>query len=372
MERPRVRYLDAQPYGDKFLITDPFGVSEPVVVTPELVLVMSLMDGTKTEEEIREAFTRRTGMLLPPDVYREILTNLDRNYLLMNKRFEERINSMRMELLNGGVMRASHAGEAYPKESQSLRDFLNSSLKSEERENPLGILVPHMDMRVAIDTYGKVYGRVSRKPELVVILGVSHYMHEMPFSACPLDLETPLGRLETDREVIERLRDSFSYDIFQDILSYRKEHSIEFQAVFVKHLFPEAKALPLIVSYGEEEFLKDVARKIASSIEDRDVLVISSVDMSHVGRKFGDEASYDPSERDREYMGLLSKLDGEGAFNLLKKDNNRTRIDGQFTNFVFVELMKILGASSGREIDYQVYHEEPTDSKVSYAGMSFS
>ncbi|MDQ7083011.1 MAG: AmmeMemoRadiSam system protein B [Aquificota bacterium] len=177
-----------------------------------------------------------------------------------------------------------------------------------------------MDMRVAVDTYGAVYGRLDVNPETVVILGVSHYLHETPFSACPLDLKTPLGVLKSDREVIERLRSMFSYDIFRDILSYTKEHSIEFQSVFVKRLFPEAKVVPLIVSYGEEDLLKDIAQKIAKAVEDRDVLIISSVDMSHVGKKFGDPASYDPSPRDREYISLLKDMKNEEAFRLLKSD----------------------------------------------------
>jgi AmmeMemoRadiSam system protein B len=372
MERPRLRYLDAQPYGDRFLITDPFGISEPVVVTPEMLLLMSLMDGSRTLEDIKADFFRRTGTLINKEELQSVLDALDRNYLLLNKRFKSKLRELREEMLSKEVKEPFHAGEAYPEKPEELKKFLESSLKREEKETPLGILVPHMDMRVAIDTYGAVYGRVSSKPETVVILGVSHYIHETPFSALPLDLNTPLGKLEVDRDSINRLRDLFDYDIFQDVLSYQKEHSIEFQTPFIKYLFPEAKVIPLIVSYGSEDFLKGVAQKIALSLKEKEVLIVSSVDMSHVGRKFGDPASYDPSPRDKEYIGFLRELDGGGAFKLLSSDNNRTRIDGQFTNLVFTELLKILGASSGREIDYRIYHEEPTDSKVSYAGMSFS
>ena len=372
MDRPRVRYLEVQPHGDKYLLTDPMGISEPVVVTGELLLIMSLMDGTRNEDDIKREFTARTGMVLTSDILRDILKNLDRNLMLLNENFESRLESMKREALGRAFKEPFHAGEAYPGEPQELRNFIEGSLRDGEKESPLGILVPHMDMRVAIDTYGKVYGRLNVNPDTVVILGVSHYIHETPFSACPVDLKTPIGTLEVDREAIEKLREKFSYDIFYDILSYEKEHSIEFQTVFVKHLFPEAKAVPLIVSYGDESSLRDIAEKIASSLGDKEVLIISSVDMSHVGKKFGDPASYDPSERDREYIGLLSELRGEEAFKLLKTDNNRTRIDGQFTNLVFTELLKLLGAKEGKEIDYQIYHEEPTDSKVSYAGMSFS
>ncbi len=372
MDRPRVRFVEVQPYGDRFLIRDPYGLTPLLAVSPHLLLLMSLMDGTKDEKDIKAEFFKRTGNILTTEEYREVLKLLDENLLLLNGRFQKALQDLKSSMLSSKVLKPFHAGEAYPEDPEELRKFLDSSLERSEKDTPLGILVPHMDMRVAISTYGKVYGRVGWRPETVLILGVSHYFHETPFSVCPLDLETPLGTLETDREVIERLRKSFEYDIFQDILSYRMEHSIEFQAVFVKHLFPKAKVVPAIVSYGDEESLKGIAQKLAKALKDREVLIVSSVDMSHVGRKFGDPFSYDPSFRDKEYIKHLERLDSSSAFRLLESDKNRTRIDGQFTNYVFTELLKELGVKEGREVDYQIYHEEPTDSKVSYAGMTFS
>lgn len=371
MDRPRVRFVDVKPLQDRFLVTDPYGLFKPLVVSQELLLIMALMDGTRSEADIKAEFFKRTGRLLTSEEYREVLKILDENLLLLNWRFESRLKAERERLIGSGVLKPHHAGEAYPLDPEELRRFLDSSLREERKEKPIGILVPHMDMRVALDTYGRVYSKVDRNPETVIILGVSHYLHQTPFSVCPLDIETPLGRIERDREIIDRLRKEFEYDLFADVLSYRMEHSIEFQAVFVKHLYPEAKVVPAIVSFGNKETLREIAKRIYNAIGDRDVLIISSVDMSHVGRKFGDLQSYDPSFRDREYIKFLSRLDSDGAFDLLESDNNRTRIDGQFTNFVFTEVLKLLGAKEGKEIDYSIYEERETDSKVSYAGMLF-
>ena len=372
MERPRVRFLDVQPYGDQFLLRDPYRLSPPLVVSPQLLLLMSLMDGSRNESEIKAEFFKRTGNILSTEDYREVLRLLDENLLLLNERFERALKELRENMLASKVLKPYHAGEAYPSDPEELKRFIDSSLEASDKDSPVGILVPHMDMRVAIKTYGKVYGRVGWKPDTVVVLGVSHYIHETPFSVCPLDIETPLGVLETDKEVVEKLRESFEHDIFQDILSYRMEHSIEFQAVFVKRLFPKAKVVPALVSYGNEDSLKEIAQRISHAIKGRDALIISSVDMSHVGKKFGDPFSYDPSFRDKEYIKLLEKLESSSAFKLLESDNNKTRIDGQFTNYVFTEVLKELGVKEGKEIDYDVYNEEPTDSKVSYAGMTFS
>ncbi|MDQ7038232.1 MAG: AmmeMemoRadiSam system protein B [Aquificota bacterium] len=373
MERPKVRYLNVQPFGDRFLVTDPLGVSDTMIVARELLILMSLMDGNRTREDIKVDFLRITGRIITEEELSQVINMLDENLLLLSDRFRERIERMRSEVLSSGIRKPAHAGEAYPSEGEKLEAFLRESLKGDGVLRPRGVIVPHMDLRVARHTYGSVYGRIDRSyVKKVLVLGVSHYLHETPLSACPLDFETPIGRVEVDREVLEKLRASFDHDIYQDILSHIREHSIEFQTLYVKLLFPEAKIIPLIVSYGEPEDLREMARKIAESVGDHEgLLVVSSVDLSHVGKKFGDPMSYDPSGRDREYMDLLCGMKNEEAFDLLRKDGNRTRIDGQFTNFVFIELMKILGSGGGEVVDYGIYEERATDSKVSYAGAVF-
>jgi len=371
MKAPRARYLNVQPCGGGFLLSDPYGISAQVVVAPQMLLLLSLMDGKRSEEDIRAEFLRRTGTLLTKEEFREILSFLDREGYLLSEEFFRRLEEKKKRVLDAGIREPFYAGSAYPTEAQDLRLFIEKNLRTEEKEEPLGILVPHMDLRVAAPTYGKVYGRVARKPETIVVMGVAHYIHETHLSVCPLSFKTPLGTLEVDREIVERLRSLFDHDIFHDILSYEREHSVEFQMIFLRHLFPEAKIVPLIVSSGEEDLLRKTAEKITRAIEDRDVMLVASVDLSHVGRKFGDERSYDPSFRDRAYLDLLSALDSEASFRLLASDQNRTRIDGQFTNFVFLEILKNLGARRGKEIDYSSHYEEATDSVVTYAGMTF-
>ncbi len=371
MEKPKVRFLNIQPLGDKFLITDPLGLSEPIVVTLPFVLILSLMDGTRTHEDIKAEFLRRTGSILTSEDLKTVIETLDKLYFLLNDRFEEKLKQEREKILSAGVKTPSHAGEAYPKDPKELEKFLKGSLLEIPKVKAKGLLVPHMDMRVALPTYGIGYSAVDADPETVVVLGVSHYFHATPLSVCPLDFETPLGRVEVDKEVVDKLQKLFDHDLFEDILAYKNEHSVEFQMPFVKLLFPKAKVVPMIVSYGEKDFLKEASEKIVKALEGRDFLVISSVDMSHVGRKFGDPHSYDPSPRDKEYLDLLSKMKNEEAFDLLASDNNRTRIDGQFTNFVFLEILSLVGSQEGKTLDYKIYHEDPTDSKVSYASMVF-
>jgi len=374
--KPKVRFIDVKPYGEKFLLSDPVGISPPLLITPELLFILSLLDGSREIREVQAEFLKRSGKIITYDELLEIINFLDENFLLYNERFINKLREEKQKLLQKGYREPSHAGEAYPDEPEELKSFIENTLQYGENflENAVGIIVPHMDLRVANKVYGKVYSLIKNKnPDLVVLLGVSHYFHETPFSVLPLDLKTPFGLLKVDNQRIKELRDMFEYDLFHDILAYKQEHSIEFQTIFLNYLFPEVKVVPAIVSYGDEKLLKEIAKKITLVIENSsNPLIISSVDFSHVGKKFGDSASYDPSFRDTEYIELLKGLKNEEAFKLLLSDNNKTRIDGQYTNFVFLEILKNLGVKKGKLIDYEIYHEDFTDSKVSYAGMVFS
>ena len=371
--RPKIRFLDIQPYGDRFVINDPLGISQPLLISGEMLFILSFFDGNRDLREVQAQIFRTTGQLIEYKELEEIVKLLDENYLLLNERFLNKLEEERKKILSSGVRKPSHAGEAYPENPEELKNFIESILDNSGKEDALGIVVPHMDLRVAKKVYGKVYGKLKEKDyDLVVLLGVSHYYHENPFSILPLDLETPLGVIKTDIEKANKIREKFEFDIFSDVFAYKNEHSIDFQTIFIKYLFPNARVIPSIISYGDRELLKKIASEITKQVEKaKKPLIISSVDFSHVGRKFGDTTSYDPSFRDKEYINYLSELKNDEAFELLERDNNRTRIDGQFTNFVFIEILRNLGAKEGKLIDYEIYNENFTDSKVSYAGMIF-
>ncbi|MDQ7083010.1 MAG: hypothetical protein Q9N34_08785 [Aquificota bacterium] len=129
MGKPSVRFLDVQPYGDRFLITDPFGLSEALLASRELVILMSLMDGTKEDREIRAEFLKRTGIILKEEEYEEVLKLLDNNYLLLNDRFLTKLESLRREALSRKVKEPFHAGDAYPEDKKELQEFIDSSFK---------------------------------------------------------------------------------------------------------------------------------------------------------------------------------------------------------------------------------------------------
>ncbi|MEN3028555.1 MAG: AmmeMemoRadiSam system protein B [Aquificaceae bacterium] len=369
--KPKVRPLDIQPLGDRFWIRDPLELSEGLVVSYPALLLLSLMDGSRDLMDLRGEFFKRTGYLLSDGELIGFVKKLDSSLFLQNENFQRALAREKREFLQKGLRPMSHVGEVYPAGEEECRSFLRGEVK--EKRDLLGLMVPHMDLRVARETYWEGYGRLKEGKKLVLVLGVSHYWHEMPFSLLPLDMETPFGVLRVRRDLVEKLQSLYSFDLTQDLLSYRREHSIEFASLYAKMLFPEAQALALIVSYGDKSLLKGLAENLLRLIEDEleDTLILSSVDLSHVGRKFGDERSYDPSSIDRAYLELLRNLQGEEAFDFLEKEENPTRIDGIYTNLVFSHLLKMAGVQRGESFDYRNFYEEATDSLVSYASLGF-
>lgn len=369
--KPRIRPLDLQPLGDQFWIRDPLNLSEGLVLSYPALVLLSLMDGSRDLLELRAEFFKRTGYLIGEGELLGFIESLDRALLLDNDNFQRALKEERLNILQKGLRPMSHAGEVYPPDEEKCRDFLKSEDK--EKREMLGLMVPHMDLRVAKDTYWEGYGRIKGEKSLVIILGVSHYWHEMPFSVLPVDMETPFGVLKTKKDLVEKLQSFYSFDLTHDLLAYRMEHSIEFAGLYAKMLFPQAQALALVVSYGDKELLKGLAEHLLRLVEKEidKTLFISSVDLSHVGKKFGDKHSYDPSSTDRAYLELLRSLRGEEAFEFLEHTKNRTRIDGLYTNLVFSHLLKTAGLERGELFQYSSFYEEPTDSVVSYASLGF-
>src|SRR5690606_5163468 len=105
---------------------------------------------------------------------------------------------------------------------------------------PIAVIAPHIDFRVGGETYGPAYNALRRSDaDTFVVFGVSHQMSYDSFMISSKDFQTPLGTLPTDREFIEHFRAALPFELTRDETAHRREHSIEFQAVFLRHIFPD-------------------------------------------------------------------------------------------------------------------------------------
>ena len=254
----------------------------------------------------------------------------------------------------------------------------------------IALVAPHIDLAVGRAVYAASYRLLKgARPKRVVALGVGHSMMNSLFSITGKDFETPLGVLRGDPSVVRSLKERGRGLISQTDFDHRAEHSIEFQTLFLSHLLEKGSfgiipilcgpVRPGIEEYSREAYLEkagpflDVLRGIVND-PDIETLVVAGVDLSHTGPKFGHDlpASHlqSQSERhDRRLLDCLVDLDADGYWKESNKVMDRFNVCG-FSALAC--LLELLPPCKGELLDYKIWHEEATQSAVSFAAVAFT
>lgn len=364
----QVRYLDIIPYEDKFLIKDPLGISKEMLVNKESLLLLSLLNGRNSIEDIKTMFLRNTGIILSDSEILNFVQKMDKNYILYNDNFIKR-----MEFEKEKILSVSCKKIGFQFDFAKLKKEIEKC-KALNEQNIKAIIVPHIDINIGLKTYTKAFSCIKDlNKKIFFIFGVPHSYAENYFSIFPKDYKIGENIIKIQKEIIEKIKNKIDFDIFSDVLAYKNEHSVEFPIIFLSLIKKDFYVIPSLVSKSDVPLLKNLAENIFEVIAPikNEILLISSVDLSHVGRKFGDERSFNTEEIDRKYIECLKDMENERGFNFIESKNNFTRIDGLYTNFVFLEILKLMKAGKGEVLDYEMYCEDITDSIVSYASLIF-
>jgi AmmeMemoRadiSam system protein B len=405
MPYPPVRYLDAvqiehegQPL---VLLRDLEGLfSETLAVSLPFFLVMSLLDGERGAAEVQQILAEATGggaVVTAEDIDR-IVQELDSFYLLENARAAARREQVRAEYEALAVRPAAHAGAAYPEEPDAcakMFDELFAGLPCSDGERPLprGLMLPHIDLRVGGRCLAEGYTRLDpkRPPRLYIILGVAHQPARNLFTLTAKDFATPLGVVQTDPAAVARLRELYGAERLSGDFCHKQEHSVEFQAVTLQYFHrenPDFKILPILCGSLHEQLLvpgdkpierrdvRDFVQALQAIVEDYDgdVCIIASVDLSHVGLKFGDSDGVDElratlvQSADALMIERVEAVDAESFFDHFRPDANARNVDA--VTSVYVMLHALGNRGRGERINYQQWKEEETDSMVTYASVA--
>ena len=416
MDKPIIRPVEAFPMEqqDQTLIClrDPSGLApEPIMLGMGAYFLVTLFDGTNSTLDLQAAFSQRFGEVIPSEKIRELVTALDRAYFLDSPAFAERVRSVREEFRQSPARAAALAGLCYETEPSRLRAEIESFF---ERPNApgrdalaapapstaaagglAGLIAPHIDPRRGAAAYAWAYNELRRRerPELIVILGTSHYgAGPELFSATRKDYLTPFGAVPTDRGFVERLAARYAGsrggDLFADEMLHRNEHSIEFQALFLAWALGVEgyQVVPILVSSfhqmvrdGESpagnarvaRFLDALREELAA--ERRRVLILAGVDFAHVGRKFGDSFGLDDGLTERvrrEDLALIETIkagDPGGFFADIAREGDQRKICGLAPMYTQLEL---LSGRRARLLHYDIALEPQTDSLVSFASLA--
>ncbi len=320
--RPALRSVESivvpdATHGRLLVLRDSQGVTDATAaLPPPLVPIVARFNGVLTCEQIAREASRELGEEVPVDLVVRLARELEDALFLEGPKFRAALAKVHGAFASATVRAPSHAGGAYLRDPAELRQYLDercldAASPNGKRKPPrqlVGLVSPHIDPWRGAVGYGHAYGAMrhaleAQEVDTFILLGTSHAPMREPFALCRKGFGTPLGTLEPDLAAIDALAQAAPFDAYADQFNHKREHSLEFQVVFLKHLLGDkpAKIVPVLAGLGEHQARgtdpsRDAAveslllelQAIVAARGGRAVLV-AGADLAHVGPRFGDE-----------------------------------------------------------------------------------
>ncbi|HEY3594527.1 MAG TPA: AmmeMemoRadiSam system protein B, partial [Polyangiaceae bacterium] len=402
--RPRLRPIETvivpdDRFGQAILLRDSEGVtSRMATIPPPLWPILARFTGAHTTAEIATLATRETGETVPIELVERLATELDQALFLDTPRYRAERARVQEEFIRSPVRPASHAGGAYHGDPEKLRSYVETDCiagagRKEKNGAARAIVAPHIDPWRGKIGYGHAYGGLRaglrESVDTFVLLGTSHAPMREPFALCRKAFDTPLGRIEADGRAIDEIAKSAPFDPFADLFNHKREHSLEFQAVFVKHLVGNrpVRIIPILCGLGEsqrtgrlpdedpraEAFLRAVRAVVERSPER--TVIIAGADLAHVGPRFGDPAPYGEEQRrdlasvDRTSLDLAISGTHREFFRQVQSDLDTRRVCGLGPIYALLRTMP--DGCKGELLHYEQTIDAEEGSIVSHAALAF-
>lgn len=316
------------------LLRDPSNLGgQSMIVPPQVLMLLAQFQG---EETLAEIFER---LKVPQEAHarlEEMVQKMDELGYFWGPTADA-LEQKKLEQLRAAGRFTLPEEQRKPELVAQLQELIESSLaeaEDPELESPVvGIVAPHLDYGRGKPNYAAAYKCLQtatrQKPDRVVILGTNHTGIGDGVVMTEFGFESPLGVVNQDAGVMERLRDAFGDKLFKDQLDFVGEHSVALHLPWLQHLYPDVPVVAALVPdpvtgllvddgarVGTVEFanaLKDIIRQAGGN-----TLFVSSADLSHRGLQFGDKTAVDGKARnaieqyDRETLSAW--LDGPDEF----------------------------------------------------------
>jgi AmmeMemoRadiSam system protein B len=410
-EYPRLRPIEVFPIQDRgrrsLVLRDPADPKiSPIVVSDGVADVLMLLDGQRTLAELSNALLLR-GSTITQAQLQSFLSRLDEGGFLEGPWADYRFEQRRSAFLAQPVRAAIHAGGAYPDGLEQLPRMLGAGYIDPNGPGALpsprdpdapplrAIIAPHVDLHRGAPTYSWAYKALAeaRPAELYVILGTCHTPVEGHFAATRKPYATPLGAVPADDEFLDRLGQAWGHDLFEGEFSHAGEHSIEFQAVYLRWLgLGGADAAPIVpilcdslhslVPYGRSprdvplvhDFLVALQRTLSE--DSRRITLIAAVDFAHVGPRFGDRWRVDRQHQesvgrgDQEMLDLILEPNADAYYAQVMRDRDARRICGLTPIYLLTALMQA-EQRRGELLHYTQWVDTDQSSSVTFASAAF-
>jgi len=378
------------------LIRDPFHFSDAMLlIPPQLVPVLACFDGEQTTLDLRERLVRLTGEIQIGELEKHLYDTLSQAGFLENEQFEA-MRAARVNEFTAAPRRdPAHAGSAYPDTAdeahKALTEFMQGGQPPEVEDSQIAIAAPHVSPFGGWESYRDAYVTLpaSLSDRTFVVLGTSHYGEPDRFGLTRKPFRTPFGDAVTDLGLVDELEQAAPNAIRMEDYCHAVEHSIEFQVLFLQHVFgPNIHILPILCGSfarslfegGKPEANPDVERFFGAlgniaAREGKRLFWVMGVDMAHMGRRYGDQltAKADEgemlavAERDRSRIERMNAGDADGFWNLVQQNRDDLKWCGSSPIYTF---LKTVPQARGTLHRYQQWNIDE-QSVVSFAALGF-
>jgi AmmeMemoRadiSam system protein B len=377
------------------LIRDPFFYSEvTLIVPPVLVELLDMFDGEREESDLRSALFDITGDLRSGELGVHLTESLQNAGFLEDETYARMREERERAFAEAPARFAAHAGSAYPDEAQELRQVMDQYCEGAASVDGdlIGIAAPHVSPEGGWQSYRAAYGGLKKEEyadRTFVILGTSHYGMPERFGMTRKVWETPWGAAQPAHELIDELASKCGDAVAMEDYCMAVEHSVEFQVVFLQHLFgPNIRVLPVlcgayaksIYQGGMPEDDENVKRFLGTlgeigAREGNRLFWVLGVDMAHMGRRYGDafQALADRAEmeevagRDQKRIDRINASDAKGYWDLVQEKRDDLKWCGSSP---FYSFLRVMPQARGELKRYEQWNIDP-QSVVSFAGMQF-
>jgi MEMO1 family protein len=397
---PQLRFnLDFMPSPDPqrpgLVIRDPYHYSDAsLVIPPQLVPSLECFDGRQTELDLRAELVRITGEIQVGDLEKHLFDTLDQAGFFENETYLAMRAAREAEFAAEPFRPAIFAGSSYPDGQADLSGLLSRHVgEADGDETVAAIAAPHVSPDGGWNTYRAAYRALPRlknpSDKVFVILGTSHYGAPDRFGLTRKPYVTPFGAAKTDSDLVGELVSKAGSAIQLEDYCHSVEHSIEFQVIFLQHLYgPDITILPVLCgpfvkslyeggapekSDQVKSFLETAAELFER--ERKRLVFVLGVDMAHMGRRYQDHRTaraHDGEmlavrERDQQRIAAIADAKADRYWDLVQQNHDDLKWCGSAPFYTF---LKTVPGLRGELLHYDQWQIDP-HSVVSFGALQF-
>ncbi len=375
------------------LIRDTFQYSDAtLIIPPALVQALQCFDGEHTEIDLKQRLYQITGELDTEPLARHLAETLSGAGFLHDEVYAELKDERQKEFAEAPVREPSHAGTAYPIDASELRQTFDGYLAGGGPSldgNLVGIAAPHVSPFGGIDTYRAAFSALGpdHRDRTFIVLGTSHYGDPDRFGLTRKPYLTPYGETKVDLDIVNQLAGQPAAAM--EDYCHAVEHSIEFQIVFLQHVFgPDIQIVPILCgSFANSIYLggnpedNDAVHRFLSVLGElgakrKDLLWVLGIDMAHMGVRYQDRFSaiahsgemLGVAARDKERIERINAGDAKGFWELVQQNHDDLKWCGSSPLYTF---LKAMPDARGTLRNYQQWNIDQ-QSVVSFGALAFT